>query len=178
MKNAQFRDGDRIRFQFGRPAIEAGDSSEFPDTFGLERLPTGPALQPLFTCLLRGRRLGSRPARDLRNPRDPRVLRVLPPGVAILVFRLRPRDVLSLQAITAHGACMIFGGKPAHRLPAVAHHLVGRAGAPNEGGSARVRSGFSRRVVWPFLIVRLARRLGASPRRGLRPRQNQAKHKS
>jgi len=48
MKNVQLRDDDKILFQFSRPAIEAGDFSGFLDAFGLERLPTGPALRPLF----------------------------------------------------------------------------------------------------------------------------------
>ena len=48
MKNVQLRDGDKILFQFSRPAIEAGDFSEFLETFGLEHLPTGPALRPFF----------------------------------------------------------------------------------------------------------------------------------
>jgi len=48
MKNVQLRDDDKILFQFSRPAIEAGDFSGFLDAFGLERLPTGPALRPFF----------------------------------------------------------------------------------------------------------------------------------
>jgi hypothetical protein len=48
MKNAQFRDDDKILFQFSRPAIEAGDFSGFLETFGLEHLPTGAALRPFF----------------------------------------------------------------------------------------------------------------------------------
>jgi hypothetical protein len=34
--------------ELSRPAIEAGDFSEFLETFGLEHLPTGPALRPFF----------------------------------------------------------------------------------------------------------------------------------
>ena len=48
MKNAQLREGDKILVQFSRPGVEAGDFSEFLETFGRERLPTGPALRPLF----------------------------------------------------------------------------------------------------------------------------------
>jgi len=48
MKNALFRPGDKILFQFSRLAIEAGDFGEFLETFGLEHLPTGPALRPFF----------------------------------------------------------------------------------------------------------------------------------
>jgi hypothetical protein len=48
MKNTQFRDGDKILFRFRQPAIEAGDLGGLVETFGLEHLPTGPALRPFF----------------------------------------------------------------------------------------------------------------------------------
>jgi hypothetical protein len=51
MKKAQFRDGDKILLQFSGLAIEAGDFSEFLETFGLEHLPTGPALRPFFNSV-------------------------------------------------------------------------------------------------------------------------------
>jgi hypothetical protein len=51
MKNVQLRDGDKILFRFSRPSIEPGDFSEFLEAFGLEHLPTGPALRPFFNSI-------------------------------------------------------------------------------------------------------------------------------
>lgn len=48
MKQTPFRVGDKIDYEFRWPAVQAGDCSDFLQTFGLEHLPTGPDLRPFL----------------------------------------------------------------------------------------------------------------------------------